>query len=377
MICKYLFLSILYIFIFSQTEAIQHNFFENVSQQQQQIIDSCLQDLEELGYCIVPQVISAKETEVLYTRIWHEFVEKAWPKCQLNDRSNWKEEFPMHNPWGIFAGRAGQIQVMWDIRQDPRIVNIFAQIWNTKDLIVSMDGLSLMCPIEIREGRIEPFPHVDQTVLRRGDDFHNNNPPINFISESSLKTQPYTIQGQFLFEDSFEGDGGFYCIPRSHLRFNEFAPELENILLMDVSREERFRIKNQFLDDFFDSRRDELGNSYCSKQIIAPKGSLILWDSRTVHWNQHASKDRPYRENSKVRTVGYVCYVPKSRLNDLGRSLRREAFERGIATGHNPAFPQLKETRALGQYERYVEDSSYIQPEIKLSPLGESLLGID
>lgn len=115
-----------------------------------------LKDLEELGYCVIPQVIPTFETELLYQRVWHEFIERAWPKCKMDDRSNWKEVFPMHNRMGIFAGPAGQTQVIWDLRQDPRIVDVFAQIWNTNDLIVSMDGLSFMCPPEIREGYIEP-----------------------------------------------------------------------------------------------------------------------------------------------------------------------------------------------------------------------------
>jgi hypothetical protein len=57
---------------------------------------SSLKDLEELGYCIIPQVLSSAETEVLYNRVWHEFIEKAWPNCTLDDRSNWKESFPIH-----------------------------------------------------------------------------------------------------------------------------------------------------------------------------------------------------------------------------------------------------------------------------------------
>jgi hypothetical protein len=337
-----------------------------------------LKDLEELGYCIIPQVLSTAETELLYERVWHEFIEKAWPTCKLSDRSNWAETFPLHNKVGVFAGPAGQTQVMWDLRQDPRIVNMFAKIWNTHDLIVSMDGLSLMCPPEIREGHIESWPHVDQTILRRQDQVaHNNNPPEGFVSESSLKTKPYTIQGQFLFEDSFEGDGGFYCIPKSHLVFSEFAPVLET--LSTLPKGEKTQARNKFLNEFFENRQDESGNSYVRQQIKAPRGSLILWDSRTIHWNQHASKDRNYREDPKVRMVGYVCYVPKSRLTEEGRLLRQEAFTKGISTGHNPAYPELKETKdfIIPEFEKYFEDSHYLPPQITLTPLGESLLGIE
>ena len=346
---------------------------------QQPLIASYIKDLEEQGYCVIPQVLSTSEAELLYQRIWHEFIEKAWPNCRLDDRSNWKEAFPMHNKMGIFAGPAGQTQVMWDVRQDPRIVDVFAQVWNTNDLIVSMDGLSFMCPPEVREGYFEPWPHVDQAILRRQDSIsHNNNPPIGFVSESLLKTQPYTIQGQFLFEDSFDGDGGFYCIPKSHLRFTEFAPELETINAMEIPKDERRNARHKFLQEFFDSRTDESGNPYRMKHITAHRGSLILWDSRTIHWNQHPSKDRTYNDNPRVRMVGYLCYVPRARLTAAGRILRKEAFEKGTSTGHNPVYPELKYTKdhIYQEFVEYLEDPSYTQPKINLTPLGESLLGL-
>ena len=79
-----------------------------VVEEQSSLIASYLKDLEELGYCVIPQVLSTSEAEILYQRVWHEFIEKAWPNCKMDDRSNWKESFPMHNKMGIFAGPAGQ-----------------------------------------------------------------------------------------------------------------------------------------------------------------------------------------------------------------------------------------------------------------------------
>lgn len=365
--------------ILTNAKALSENPSEIVVEEQKLLIVSCLKDLEELGYCVIPRVLSTSEAEQLYQRVWHEFIERAWPNCRLDDRSNWKESFPIHNTYGIFAGPAGQTQVMWDLRQDPRIVDVFAQIWNTNDLIVSMDGMSLMCPTEIRENTFASWPHVDQLILRRQNDGPSpNNPPIEFVSESLLKTQPYTIQGQFLFEDSFEGDGGFYCVPKSHLRFPEFAPELEKINTLEIPPNARWKAQNEYLKDFFTRETDESGNPYSMKQITAPRGSLILWDSRTVHWNQSASKSRPYRANPKVRMVGYLCYVPKARLTDNARAIRKEAFEKGVSTNHNPADPVFKYTKdnLQQEFERYLEDTRYTQPNISLTPLGESLLGL-
>lgn len=337
-----------------------------------------LQDLEELGYCIVPQVLSDSETKALYRRVWHEYIEKAWPNCKMDDRSNWKEEFPQMNDYGIFGGAAGQIQVMWDLRQDPRIVDVFTQIWGTPSLIVSMDGMCIMCPPEIREGYLEPWPHVDQEV-GSGRKIQGSFPLADFISESSLKTAPYIIQGQFLFEGSFDGDGGFYCIPKSHLRFAEFAPQLETIMSMELPRLEKRKMRKEYVQSFFDERRDESGNPYSIKHVTAPRGSLILWDSRTVHWNQHPSKNRPSSHPPKVRMVGYLCYVPKARLTIENIAIRKQAFEMSLSTPHDPAKPELVSSKdmLLPQFERYLEDPSYMQSQAYLTELGELLLGLE
>jgi len=342
---------------------------------QSPIIASYLRDLEEQGYCVIPQVLSTSEAKLLYQRVWHEFIEKAWPKCRMDDRSNWKEEFPIHDKYGMFKGPAGQIQVMWDLRQDPRIVDIFAKVWNTNDLVVSMDGLSLMCPPEIRKGGFDPWPHVDQSIPKeQNSGEYKNNPQVGFVSESSLKTNPYNIQGQFLFEDSFDGDGGFYCIPKSHLRFDEFAPKLK-----EEANIESWSYNNKFLMDFFSGAKDELENAYSMKHITASRGSLILWDSRTVHWNQYPSENRPHSENPRIRMVGYLLYLPKARLTDEARMLRKEAFEKGIATGAIPhSYSDLRRTEdhINPDFERYLEDPNYILPEITLTKLGESVLGL-
>lgn len=47
-------------------------------------IATYLKNLEELGYCVIPNVLSAAEAETLYKRVWHEFIEKAWPNCKMD-----------------------------------------------------------------------------------------------------------------------------------------------------------------------------------------------------------------------------------------------------------------------------------------------------
>lgn len=75
--------------------------------------------------------------------------------------------------------------------------------------------------------------------------------------------------------------------------------------------------------------------------------------------------------------VGYLCYVPKSRMTDESKVRRIEAFENGVSTGHNPVYPEFKYTKdhIYSEFKQYLEDSSYTQPTINLTPLGRSLLG--
>lgn len=333
-----------------------------------------LKNLEEFGYCVIPQVLTAAETEVLYQRVWHEYIEKAWPNCKMDDRSNWKEAFPMPNLYGIFAESAAQIQVMWDLRQDPRIVDVFAKIWGTRDLIVSMDGMAILCPPEIRTGHAEPWFHVDQTRIKGHESIPHTNtihPSIDFGSDSLLKTNASIIQGQFLFEDSFSGDGGFYCIPKSHLRFNEFAPQLEALSRLEVAAEEELQSRNRYLLNFFGLDTGRSDTSYRIKHITAPRGSLILWDARTVHWNQYASKERSKKENSKVGMAGYLCYVPKEKLTHKARTLKGEAFKAGASTRLTPTYFDFNPTKdhIKPEFKCHFEDASYTQPQVRLSSL--------
>ena len=75
--------------------------------------------------------------------------------------------------------------------------------------------------------------------------------------------------------------------------------------------------------------------------------------------------------------VGYLCYVPKARVTNESRAVIKEAFETGVPTTHNPADPKLvpSKDRIREGFEQYLEDPSYTQPKIDLTPLGESLLG--
>jgi hypothetical protein len=120
---------------------------------------------------------------------------------------------------------------------------------------------------------------------------------------------------------------------------------IEVLDMLEIPKDEKSKAKHAYLLDFFANSTEGSESPYTLKHITDPRGSLILWDSRTIHWNQHASKNRPYSDSPKVRMVGYLCYVPKARLTNEAGARRKEAFEMGTSTGHNPAYPELKTTK--------------------------------
>lgn len=293
-----------------------------------------LDDLEEFGYAVIPNVLTEAQVNDFKERVWLEVIEKMWPDCKFRDPGTWGEHFPQFNRNGIFAGKMGQSQVAWDLRQIPAIADIWAKIWkcSLQDLVVSMDGFNMMSPIG--KTYVDMNPHTDQG---------SENPKF------------HTVQGQILLEDSFEGEAGFYCIPRSHHHFAETAP-----IIQSLDRSER----PNYIGERFGFQ--------AKKHITASKGSVIIWDSRTIHGNQIARRpmDHP-------RMVFYVCYVPKERLTPTAIQKRKEAYE-NTSTGHDPIAVELKYAQfphIAPEFEHYVTAGEYIQPIIQLSDLGLSLRG--
>jgi hypothetical protein len=64
-------------------------------------------------------------------------------------------------------------------------------------------------------------------------------------------------------------------------------------------------------------------------KVCAPEGSLILWDSRTVHYGAP-----PLARNARIAT--YVCYKPVSLITPDRLAVRIEAFNNLQTTTHDP-----------------------------------------
>ena len=112
--------------------------------------------IETFGVAIIPNVLDEIECETMLNKIWDflEHITQSWEiPIDRNKIETWNEFYklyPSHSMllqhWGV-----GHTQACWDVRQNIKIVEIFAYFWgcSSNDLLVSFDGLSFHLPPEI------------------------------------------------------------------------------------------------------------------------------------------------------------------------------------------------------------------------------------
>jgi Phytanoyl-CoA dioxygenase (PhyH) len=166
---------------------------------------------------------------------------------------------PLREPvrWGQFGGPMGDFlpiwghQAQWDIRQHPNVHRVFAELWGTQALWVTLDSCRFTPPW--RPGFAEPH------------DIHWDHDPWDATSSS--------IQGVVALTDTAADQGGFCCVP-SLLHDRDAWPKQPHI---DAEGTE-------WLADV--GTRDVV-------HVPARTGDLIVWNSRLAHGNSKNRANRP------------------------------------------------------------------------------------
>jgi len=113
------------------------------------------------------------------------------------------------------------------------------------------------------------------------------------------------------------------------------------------------RVKNQYnpecKDDWYklkEGEKDFYLNKGCTEYAVkAGVGSMVFWDSRTIHQGKEPEKTR---EQENFRIVVYVCMMPRNMSNDKALEKKKKAFNQLRVTNHwanNPKlFPKVPRT---------------------------------
>ena len=311
--------------------------------------DNVKETLETYGVAVIPNLINNIECDEMVNGMWNyiETITKNFEKpITRGDPSSWSEytklwvkHSMLNQHWKI-----GHAQFIWQLRENPKVLDVFSKIWATRpeNLLVSFDGASFHMPPEItKKGWFKgtTWLHCDQSFTR-----------------NSLEC----IQSWITGFDVNPGDATLAFYEGSHKYHEEFG--------------KRFDLKNK--DDWYKLETEEQANFYkvekgCELHYIkCPAGSLVLWDSRTIHSGQEALKERPVHN---FRCVAYLCYTPRSWATDALLRKKQKAFTELRTTNHWPhrpkLFPVLPRT-----YGAKIEPIADIEPP-KVGAIGRRLSG--
>eukprot|EP01038_Epipyxis_sp_PR26KG_P011783 gene11783-15766_t len=315
---------------------------------------TCKETLDKYGVCIIPSVLSPEECQQMVDGMWT-YLERTTSGFDLPIQRNKPKTYrefskllPLHSMlvqhWGI-----GHAQYIWDLRENPKVLNIFSEVWDTpaEELLVSFDGASIHLPSEITNlgwYRNHSWLHSDQSYCR--NDFE-------------------CIQSWVTAFDVNEGDATLTILESSHLYHKEFAQTFNVSSKADWYK--LGSLDNNVEVEFYKSKGCE------EKHIKCPAGSLVLWDSRTIHCGREPMKGR---SQPNIRCVVYLCYTPRALVvsqKDLEK--KRKAFEEMRMTSHWPHRVKLfpKTPRTYGNTLPNV----VLPPPPTITSIGRRLAGFD
>ncbi|CAF1266991.1 unnamed protein product [Rotaria sp. Silwood1] len=275
--------------------------------------DKELQDgftyLNENGYVVISDVLNQDEINENKQLLW-KFIENASKGAiKRDDPDTWSNQWPSFSSHGLIATFGiGQSDFLWSVRSHPQVKNVFARLWNTRQLLVSFDGCGVF-----RDWRYNPmwktsggWEHVDQNPKKKPD--------------------RCCIQGIVSLTDQNERSGGLIVYPHTHLRFTELCDITEN--------------SNDFVKVPSNHSIMNHGQTL-GKLVHCRAGDLILWDSRLIHCNSPATAIEERCPNEPVgllRIAAYVSMSPTTFVNgqtlDEFREKRKEMVQNNYTLTH-------------------------------------------
>jgi hypothetical protein len=259
--------------------------------------------LNKNGVAVIPNILTDHECINSRNKIWDEINHVTQNRFNINDLKTWDEFYnfnPLHSML-LHHYSLGHMQPIWDLRQHPKVYQVFEKIWdiNVNELIVSFDGLSI---------------HLPPEITNKG--YHNTN--WFHTDQSSKKFGKHCIQGLINLYPVNDGDATLSILEKSHHLHQSFFIDNQINNLSDW-----YQLKDNDLDYF---------KSCKSTAIKAEIGSMILWDSRTFHQGIQSNINRL---NENFRMAIYITMMPRSSITDPKALIKKQkAFKTLRITSH-------------------------------------------
>jgi hypothetical protein len=146
--------------------------------------------------------------------------------------------------------------------------------------------------------------------------------------QSYLRNDFECIQSWVTAFDVNPGDATLTFLEGSHIYGKEFAQQFHK-----TGKEDWCKIENEQEHNFYVKEKG------CQQRCIScPAGSMVFWDSRTIHSGREALKER---KEANIRCVVYLCYQPRTMSTPSLLKKKQKAFHELRTTSHYPAKPTL------------------------------------
>jgi hypothetical protein len=305
------------------------------------------QTIQQYGVAIIPNVFDEDECVTMVNQIWDffEHISQTWETpINRHDEITWREFYklyPLHSMlvqhWNI-----GHSQASWTARQNIKVLEIFAHFWecNMEELLVSFDGLSFNLPPEITKrgwNRGNTWYHTDQSFVT--NDFKCIQSFVTGLDINDYDATLSFMEGSNRFHGDFKST-------------------------YDITDKTDWYKLTKDQETFYYDRGCSIKNIKC------PKGSLVFWDSRTIHCGIEADKRRTM---PNIRAVIYLCYMPRSLCSSSNLKKKQKAFKELRTTNHYPCNIKLF-SKTPRSYGNPLPTITQIENPV-LSKLGEKLAG--
>ncbi|CAC5393617.1 unnamed protein product [Mytilus coruscus] len=148
------------------------------------------------------------------------------------------------------------------------------------------------------------------------------------IDQGGHRIGLHAFQGAVYLEEACETDHCFRVLAKSHKEHENFmkifphvGPETRDI--------EFYKLDEKEIKWYIEERGCKL------TKVPAPKGGIILWDSRTVHDNSRPEFGRPNQD--RWRHIVFVCMTPAAWATQGDLAKKHESYKNLLMTSHWPS----------------------------------------
>ncbi len=299
-----------------QTHKTRHN----TQMSQSQFLKIDFRKLKREGYMVIPNVLSPTECKQFAARLYEtanqlirapDLREGVAESPEVRNAARERNFFhcrtarnwPGRTRGKIFQNYgAGTSPVAMDLRSHRKVLNVWSQYYGVPvdELVSSCDAISF-ARHDMRHGKpdIADWLHIDESYSNK----------LN------------RVQGFVTFEDQGAYDATLIVIPESNHFKNEFF-------------ERNPELKTQ-KHDFVKIRADHFvtpdGRTLKWIKVVAPAGSMVLWESKTMHCAGFYEEEVPEGVTQHNRAVIYTCCAPRVPGVDI-------VFQPGRTSTHEPIY---------------------------------------